>query len=583
MIPLIIVEVLILLAWNTLETVVETQMKGETMFRSLFGASVMDDETRMGLLATASGTTTEKKSGTTTEKKTGLPITDPNWQWSIYDQYVDKKGQLKLTKRAAETSPADVDGGPFRVIYRHRDQQWPDIVQIILSSRSLCKIIEQHLPSNGDLKTLEEPKIDGRELCIVLDDLKSHRFNSGGGRESDSREQSNGNAVFQHSGFANDDSINPHEPTQGEVLGQDDSQAGTEKEGELHLKHLVRFMEKEYKDVPVRVQRMREEKQVVWDLLWAFLPSGKRVVYSCDHSEELLYATVSTNYFQQTMAGWYFVLDLDIWEFDGRSYRKCSITRQIKEYEGERSFAGLAVCPVELIGPPEVLEERFLDNGKKYFDLAITQKHRFMHYTGPLFQKRKDAKSCWQLHKENADGRVMIDLASFAKMNPYYPMGNAQPPTASKSWARLQNGSFTLCSAPGESFNSSIVDTSEVSNENLIFAPGIVYGFSFTLKLWGSFAINGFRDISFDSNAFDELVMEPQIKSLVRNLVSHYIASPVDGSRTLKRVDPISNKGNGCVFLCYGPPGTGQFMDCRKVLKRDGHNLCFFPFDLDLT
>jgi hypothetical protein len=510
------------------------------------------------------------------EKTKGPPVTDPNWQWSIYDEYTEKDGRKKLTKREGKADE-DTENGPFRVIYRvKKHQQWPDVVKIHLFSRPLCKVLEQYLPNNGDLKTLSEPKLPGRELCIVLDALKDHVLGSNrGSEEADHNGLANGNGVVHNHGLANGELLKIRELTNGNAGIGDDAKAEKKMdEGELHLKHLVRFLEKEYRDVPVRVKRMLEVKEAAWDLLWAFLYSGKKVVYKCDHSEELLYAVVSNNYFQFSMFdGWLFVVVLDIWEFDGRRYRQCQVTRTIKQYEGESSFASLAVCPVELLGMQESLEERFLDNGKKYLDLTIKHKHRFMHYTGSLFQKRQDAKSCWQLHKEHADGRVMIDMTSFAKMNPYYPMGNARPPTASSCWwSRRSDGSYSICSVPGQSQDPAF-DASDVSDENLMFAPGIVYGFSFTLKMWGSFAINGFQDISFDSSAFHELVMEPNMKGLVRNLVGHYIGTPVAGSQPLQRVDPISNKGNGCVFLCYGPPGTGKTLTAESIAETMGRPL----------
>lgn len=506
------------------------------------------------------------------EKAAALPIINDDWQWPIYDQFTHKYGEVELKKRDAGTSDEGEENGPFRVIYRREEHlMWPDSVQIILSSPPLCKIIEQYLPDDGDLRTLAEPSIDGRELYIVLDALKNHIISKAGVKceQNGTLATENGGPKYEQNGLANGDSVKSDELTNGDGA-RDGCDAGKEtEEGKVHLKHLLRFMEKEYRDVPIRVQRMREEKRVAWDVLWAFLPRGSTVVYSCDHSRELLHAVVSANYYEFVMGqGWLFLLELDIWEFDGVSYKKCEIRRQIRKYEGERSFVSLPVSPMEMydhLGTPDMLEQRFLDNGKRYLDLTMRSSHRFMHYTGPLFQQRL-VGNCFQLFKENADGRVMIDQTSFAKMNPDYPMGNAQPPTGSKFWVCRDDDNF-MFEAPAELSTDSSMDESEVPEKNLIFAPGIVYGFSFTLKQWGAFAINGFRDISFDSSAFQELVMEPQVKGLVHNLVSEYISTPEAGLEPVERVDPISNKGAGCVFLCYGPPGTGKTLTAESIAE----------------
>lgn len=183
------------------------------------------------------------------------------------------------------------------------------------------------------------------------------------------------------------------------------------------------------------------------------------------------------------------------------------------------------------------------------------------------------------LVKENAAGRVMIDVANFAKMNPGYRMGNARPAVGTfRTPADFSKGPRKSRFEENErilDFASPISET--ISDENLIFAPAIVYGFSFALKQWGSFAVRGFSEISFNSTAFDALVMEPDSKQLVYKLVSQYIATPVDPSHTLQGVDPIARKGEGCVFMCYGPPGTGIYsLDfvVQKLSSRSCIELC---------
>ncbi|CAM6102843.1 unnamed protein product [Calypogeia fissa] len=183
------------------------------------------------------------------KKDDGLPITDPNWQWSVYDQYVDQDGRLKLTKRE-EGKGEEAESGPFRVIYQvQKDQQWPDVVQITLYSRSLCKLLQQYLPNNGDLKTLAEPSFAGRELWIVLDQLKNHIFNKdGSGKpELDHELANNGNGALDYNGqLANGNGLKTNDLTNGdadhiveETTIQDDGKAAEGKELELEEVHTV--------------------------------------------------------------------------------------------------------------------------------------------------------------------------------------------------------------------------------------------------------------------------------------------------------------------------------------------------------
>jgi hypothetical protein len=52
-------------------------------------------------------------------------------------------------------------------------------------------------------------------------------------------------------------------------------------------------------------------------------------------------------------------------------------------------------------------------------------------------------------------------------------------------------------------------------------------------------------EISFDDDAFNQLVMDPIKKDLISSLVMS----------KHKGVDLISGKGGGCIFLLHSPPG----------------------------
>ncbi|CAM6100911.1 unnamed protein product [Calypogeia fissa] len=470
----------------------------------------------------------------------GKPVEDPDWEWPAFDQYEAKNGRVEL-RRCSEKVQDDVS--PFQVMYlRKKQQKWPDVVQVDFMSAPLIKIVQQFLPENGDLHSLANPSVKGRDIFTILDGLRNYEV--------------------APSGIAN---------TSNESNPQTDEDEHMK--GALHLKHLIRFMDKEYKDVSIRQRRMTEERRVAWDMLWAFLTPGKKVVYTCDHTQQVLAAVVSKNNYTVMLTEWVFLVDLEVWDYDGRSYRKCQMQRMISRFDGEVEFSSLVVRPIELEGVPEILDEGFLARGKRFYELSVKSSHRFMHYSGPMFQLRR-MEGFLRIVKENADGRVMIDLASFAKMNPGYKMGNAKPPVGTFRGA-VEGPAGRPRSRYELENNEGILDLAHpseltVADETLIFAPAIVYGFSFTLKQWGSFAVSGFSEISFNSSAYDTLVMEPDSKQLVHKLVSQYIGQPVlgDPSQSLQLdLDPIANKGEGCIFLCYGSPGTGKTLTAESVAE----------------
>lgn len=484
-------------------------------------------------------------------------VDEPDWEWPAFDEFDDKKGNTKLVKHADE---ARDEVSPFRAVYRRKaNTLWPDAVRVDLFSVPLINIVQKFLPENGDLRCLETPPIRVRDLFVVLDGLKNHL-----------------NEVPLPACGAD---ASHDLGSQG--VGNNSEVAKTEDKGPLHLQHLVRFMDKEFKDVSVRLRRMTEEKRVAWDMIWAFLTPGRKVVYTCDHSQEALAAVVSKSTYTKLQKEWVLHVDLEVWDYDGRSYRRCQTRRNIDKFEGEHAFSSLVVRPIEMEGvAPEILDQGFLAKGKRFHELAMKNSHLFMHYSGPMFRLNKVDRTNGQvdLLKDHADGRVMIDLSSFAKMNPAYPMRNAKPPVASYGASSTERRSRFEEIVPDANYvvresGWESMGGTEVCDGNLIFAPAIVYGFSFTLKKWGSFSVSGFSDISFDTNAFDALVMEPDSKQFVYNLVSQYIATPADPSQELQQIDPIPHKGEGCIFLCYGPPGTGKSQWLGSVQGHQYKNL----------
>ncbi|RGB42235.1 P-loop containing nucleoside triphosphate hydrolase protein, partial [Rhizophagus diaphanus] len=143
-----------------------------------------------------------------------------------------------------------------------------------------------------------------------------------------------------------------------------------------------------------------------------------------------------------------------------------------------------------------------------------------------------------------SEGRVMIDSVSFSKINPSYNMGTAKKIP--------QYNYYTVPAVPQpQDFN----DEKSVKEEELFMCVPSLYGFSFTTKKWGQLYVEFLDEISFDDDAFDQLVMDPIKKDLIFSLVTS----------KHKGVDLISGKGGGCVFLLHGPPGVGKTLTAEAI------------------
>lgn len=442
----------------------------------------------------------QKKNKKEMEKK----VKSDDWEWPVYDEFWNKNA-CRMKRKLRKPEKVEVTAAPFEVTYE-QERGLPDLVTVKLRSKYLIQVAKKFMPEDENL-AVEHPQIEAKDMFHALSSFT----------EAYETSLEDGKSLAKY-----------------------------------HLKHLLRFLNSEFKDTVAQVARVHREKKVSWNMLWAFFPKGQRVYYTCQLTGQTLQGIVRYKYYYVTPAGNKFRVDIEVRDYNSKRYTKCYKNIKVDNYKGEKSFDTIGICPMDLLKPAEAadMESMFLHNGKKFYNIA-KQGHSYLQYQGSRLRMELVGK-CWQLKKQKADGRVMVDLMSFARMNPAYPLDNASPPKTS-----CCSSEDAICSVEGMP-----------SDEELMLAPAVVYGFSFSNKLWGCFDINGFTDIQFDDQAFDrDLVLsDPSRKEMLLALVSHYLRN--DGVEDLPKLDPISNKGDGCIFLCYGPPGTGKTLTAESMAEK---------------
>ncbi|CAG8489803.1 5040_t:CDS:2 [Racocetra fulgida] len=294
----------------------------------------------------------------------------------------------------------------------------------------------------------------------------------------------------------------------------------TDLESTVHLKRLVRFLEQEFKQTIKAREVMIAHKKVSRCAL-----SGQQVGGIISSVDEVV-----------TCAGKFFKINIKVIKYDGVGFKRCQIERIIEYFNGDVSFSDLPVVPIKLSTAEEFLKENIIANGKQFFKL--TQGNNYMNYEGPLLRVRN-----MYIEKIRADGRVMIDIQSFSAMNPDYPMDDDKPPNK--------------CDIKMFKEKDTYLKTDDLDKDE----------------------ISKFSDIIFDSDALDHIVMPQNKKNMLEGLVSQYrdpahtiscngLVNGVNGiNMPEKSLDPITNKGNGCIFLCYGPPGTGKTLTAQSVAE----------------
>ena len=88
---------------------------------------------------------------------------------------------------------------------------------------------------------------------------------------------------------------------------------------------------------------------------------------------------------------------------------------------------------------------------------------------------------------------------------------------------------------------------------------------NFASILIGKLFVNSIEDISWSTEAFDNLILQPGQKELITKLVRTHRAQPVGERKKAGFEDFVQGKGQGLVINLYGSPGVGKSMTAEAT------------------
>ncbi|PRP85879.1 hypothetical protein PROFUN_06153 [Planoprotostelium fungivorum] len=106
--------------------------------------------------------------------------------------------------------------------------------------------------------------------------------------------------------------------------------------------------------------------------------------------------------------------------------------------------------------------------------------------------------------------------------------------------------------------NACYEDEYSMNDIDHLLCVSTLQAFSFTHKCWTRVRVEDVEAIRFNEKAFDQLVLEPDRKTLVYGAVMR--------NRDISD-DIIPGKGGSTVFLLHGPPGTGKTLTAEAVAE----------------
>ncbi|KAH6957289.1 hypothetical protein DER45DRAFT_569611 [Fusarium avenaceum] len=226
-------------------------------------------------------------------------------------------------------------------------------------------------------------------------------------------------------------------------------------------------------------------------------------------------------------------IEVSHWKFDG-NFQHFLGSIEISppsSTTGEYPINSMSVYPMQYATDDVVLALR--ERGKTFW------KCRHRNYVCVL------GTSDDHLYDAYFGARFMIDTATYKQM---HPIANNQPPL------------LPYHDELGPEVMSQDDPPLELGDSFIMCLPTSLNGFNMQKKEWVKLEVAYFREVAWNKEAFDLLVMEPKTKELVEAVVTNHI----DDDRN---TDVIHGKGNGLFILLHGGPGTGKTLTAESVAE----------------
>ncbi|KAK0223734.1 P-loop containing nucleoside triphosphate hydrolase protein [Armillaria fumosa] len=272
-----------------------------------------------------------------------------------------------------------------------------------------------------------------------------------------------------------------------------------------HVEVFMLYLEEHFKPIGDRVALATSYGHAEFDLLQYFSEPGQEML-TTDKFHQPIAVIIDKTYYGHELypdPGRFFYVVCHGLSWNGSCYSPYCVQRKVKEYKGTREISSLPWTKLEAD-----VQEKLKARGKLY------TAHSGVHY------------------KVYETKRIIVDRMAYDNRKGYTRDPDQPIP--------------------------------ELEEERLHLLPSEVYGFNLVTKEWTSFLVEKLKEVIFDEHAWDHLVLDEDIKTLIKGLVE-VTKNKTSSSKMIN--DVISGKGGGLISVLHGPPGTGKTLTAESVAE----------------
>ncbi|KAF8060680.1 hypothetical protein FPV67DRAFT_1511033 [Lyophyllum atratum] len=335
---------------------------------------------------------------------------------------------------------------------------------------------------------------------------------------------------------------------------------------------LATSLASDYRATLAKIERLTSHGEMTFDLLFAILVPRTLFVTTCAITRRpRLFKLVSSLRTSVEGKSCYQLTCESVDLVDRMSNGNVGVGRVqtiilVKAFKGTTKIQNLDAYPLAYHPNEAQLHETLLRRGKKWVGLVGVH-HKQYHGIAA-------SKVLNKMNKHNVNGRIVLDRATFRRLNPNYTLPTPVSTKTQLEEAQAQQNRQHYdpydgippplrkvpTPAPGTYANGTLVqthhkdedaETLDLTDEDLVLTSTVVFGFSLSDKIWLEFDVEKVNDVDWNEDAFANLVLPADRRHLLQSLVeAHHQEAGFD--------DFIKGKGHGLVINLFGPPGVGK-------------------------